>query len=70
LIVDSVLGLKPVVKTQITSAENIFPGLEYVRGVARVAGHDEMILIHDLTKFLSETEEIDLDRALAGSPAP
>ena len=63
LVVDSVGGLVEIAREEITAAENILPRLEHVQGVAQLA--DEMILIHDLDKFLSLEEEEVLEEAWA-----
>lgn len=62
LVVDSVPGLAALAEEQVTTANTILPGLEYVEGVARL--EDGLILIHDLDKFLSLGEEKELTAAL------
>lgn len=62
LVVDSVPGLAALAEEQVTAANTILPGLEYVEGVARL--EDGLILIHDLDKFLSLGEEKELTAAL------
>ena len=60
--VDSVSGVVQRRRQDITKAERIVPGLEYVQGVAKL--QDGMLLIHDLDKFLSLDEEKQLQDAL------
>lgn len=62
LLVDSVDGVVDCTPDDIAEAETILPGMEYVRGVARL--HDGLVLIHDLDSLLSLEEEETLDRAL------
>jgi len=63
LVVDEVSAVMERAESEVITAQEILPGLEYVQGVARL--EDGMILIHDLDKFLSSEEEVILDRALA-----
>jgi purine-binding chemotaxis protein CheW len=60
--VDSVSGVVEQRPQDITEAERIVPGLEYVQGVAKL--QDDMLLIHDLDRFLSLDEEKQLEDAL------
>ncbi len=55
LLVDSVIGVIERSEQEVTEAEKIVPGMEYIEGVARF--EDGMLLIHDLDKFLSLDEE-------------
>ena len=63
LVVDEVSAVMERAESEVITAQEILPGLEYVQGVAKL--EDGMILIHDLDKFLSSEEEAILDRALA-----
>jgi len=63
LVVDEVSAVMERAESEVITAQEILPGLEYVQVVARL--EDGMILIHDLDKFLSSEEEVILDRALA-----
>ncbi|MBL6986788.1 MAG: purine-binding chemotaxis protein CheW [Methylobacter sp.] len=62
LVVDSVADVIDCSEQDITSASVIVPGLDYVEGVARLK--NGMILIQDLTRFLSLEEKAVLDQAL------
>ncbi len=62
LLVDTVTEVIERPEKQITAAEKIVPGMEYVEGVIKL--EDGMILIHDLDKFLSLKEEKILDKAM------
>lgn len=62
LIVDSVNDVIEIPEERITAAEQILPELEYVEGVMKTEG--DMVLIHDLERFLSLPEEKVLDEAL------
>lgn len=69
LVVDSVQGVDSVGAEDITLAGEIWPGLAYLDGVARL--DQEIVLIHDLARLLSLDEAQALDQALgqAGEPA-
>lgn len=62
LVVDDVTGIIECAEKDITSASAIVSGMEYVEGVARLK--DDMILIHDLARFLSLEEKAALEQAL------
>ena len=63
LVVDEVSSVIARPESEVIAAHEILPGLEGVQGVVRL--EDGMILIYDLTKFLSLEEETALDEALA-----
>jgi len=67
-VVDTVPGVAERPDANITPADKIFPGLEYVSGVARFP--DGLVFIHDLDAFLSLNEEQALDEALAACQSP
>lgn len=60
--VDNVDGVIDVPRDQCTDAGSVLPGMEYVKGVAKL--EDGMILIHDPDTFLSLEEEDTLDEAI------
>ena len=62
LIVDSVEGVIEIPGERIITAEEILPELKYVAGVMKTEGG--MVLIHDLERFLSLSEERELEQAL------
>ncbi|HVU24670.1 MAG TPA: chemotaxis protein CheW [Opitutus sp.] len=66
LLVDSVMGVVEQPAGQITPADAILPGLDYVEGVVKL--EDGLIFIHDLDTFLSLEEARTLDAALATAP--
>lgn len=70
LLVDSVQGVSAAEASRITLSGEIWPGLEYVDGVARL--DDEIVLIHDLSRLLSLEEREALEEAAsrAGNPGP
>jgi purine-binding chemotaxis protein CheW len=61
--VDRALGLARLRSLPLTAAHNLPRGIDHIAGVARVA--DGLVLIHDLSAFLSELEVRQLDRAIA-----
>lgn len=63
-IVDRVTGVLEYPETEVTAADRIVPGLEYLAGVLKFK--DGLIFIHDLERFLSLDEETSLSRALEG----
>lgn len=65
LVADAVLDVITSSAQNLIETENILPGVEYVEGVVKLT--DDLILIHDLDKFLSLEEESSLDQALETS---
>jgi purine-binding chemotaxis protein CheW len=65
LLADAVPDIIACPAQNLIAAGHIVPGVEYVEGVVKLAG--DLILIHDLDKFLSLEEEVLLDRALENS---
>lgn len=63
LMADAVADVAECSKQSLVSAENVLPGLKHVEGIMKLG--DELILIHDLDKFLSLEEEKSLELALA-----
>lgn len=61
-IADAVSGVIECPNTDITAADEIVPGLEYLAGVVKL--NDGLIFIHDLEQFLSMDEEQSLDAAI------
>lgn len=59
LVADSVSGVVERSDKEVTAAQSVLPGLEYIYGIAKL--DDGMVLIHDLDTFLLLEEE----RALA-----
>ncbi len=62
LVADNVSGVIEGSEQDITEAKEIFPRMEYVKGVVKLK--DGLVLIHDLDKFLSLEEDKELDSAL------
>ncbi|SMC39345.1 CheW protein [Desulfocicer vacuolatum DSM 3385] len=62
LLVDSVSGIMECSEHEVTKAQKIIPGMEYIEGVVKCK--DGMILIHDLDTFLSLDEEKSLENAM------
>ena len=65
LLVDSVAVVTDLPIETVVSVSSLLPGLEQIGGVAGVA--DGLILIHDLYRFLSQSDSMMLDSALEGS---
>lgn len=63
--VDRSDGLTEIPGEEIEDARQAVPDAEYVAGVAKLA--DGLILIHDLSTFLSACEAADLDEKLAAA---
>lgn len=62
LIVDTVGGVVELEDQSVVVREKILPHMEYVEGVAKLK--EGMILIHDLSTFLSLDEESALEKVL------
>jgi purine-binding chemotaxis protein CheW len=62
LVIDVAEGIVGIASDEIVSADAVFPGLDQVRGVARMK--DGLVLIHDLPAFFSLGESMALDEAL------
>ena len=62
LMVDVVSGVVECSEQEVTAAEKIVPGMQYIEGVIKL--EDGMILIHNLDKFLSIEEEKTLNTAM------
>lgn len=62
LMVDAVKGVIECPEEEVVKAEKVLPGIEYVEGVAKLSG--DIILIHDLDRFLSLEDEKALDEVI------
>jgi purine-binding chemotaxis protein CheW len=62
LIADTVSGVVECDQADVIAAEAILPGMEYIKGIAKLK--DGMLLIHDLDSFLSLEEDRLLRDAL------
>ncbi len=63
LVVNSVTGVVERTVEEVTEAEKIAPGLQYVEGITRL--EDGILFIHNLEHFLSKREGEQLDDLLA-----
>ena len=63
LVVDAVIGVVERSTEEITEAEKIVPGAQYVEGLADL--DKDILFIHNLDLFLSQPEESQLRDALA-----
>jgi purine-binding chemotaxis protein CheW len=63
LVVNLVTGVIERTAEEITDADSIVPGTQYVEGIARL--EDGLLLIHNLDRFLSQQEEHQLHKVLA-----
>ena len=64
-VADRVLGVVTRAEEEMTRAERIVPGLDYVEGVVKL--DDGLVFIHDLDTFLSVEEQRTLESALTCS---
>jgi purine-binding chemotaxis protein CheW len=62
LVVDSVIGVVERTAEEVTEAEEIVPGAQYVKGITRLEGG--IVFVNDLDRFLSQKEEQQLDGLL------
>jgi purine-binding chemotaxis protein CheW len=63
LVVNSVTGVLERTAEEVTETEKIVPVAQYVEGITRLEGG--IVFIHNLERFLSKTEEQQLDGLLA-----
>jgi purine-binding chemotaxis protein CheW len=63
LVVDESLGVTELSEFEASGRDEILPGLEHFRGVARL--NDGLVLIHDIERFLSIDEARALDEAMS-----
>jgi len=64
LVVDQVINILPASASTVVHADEVLPGMEYVKGIVKLA--DGIVLIHDLEKFLSipEAEALEVSMRL------
>lgn len=62
LVVDSIVDVIECADAEFVPSDTIVPGLDHVEGVIKTGSG--MILVHDLDRFLSLEEEIQLDHAM------
>jgi purine-binding chemotaxis protein CheW len=62
ILVDNAVGVVDCGQEDITAAEELFPGIGYLKGVVKL--RDGIAYIYDLNSFLSLDEEAMLDRVL------
>ena len=67
LVVNAVIGVVERRAEEVTQAEKIVHGAQYVEGITRLQGG--ILFIHDLDRFLSKKEERQLDGLLAQAAA-
>jgi len=67
LVIDEAQEVIEREQAAITSASRIIPGLEHLQGVVELG--DDLVLIHDLEKFLSLDEARTLDEAMERAPS-
>lgn len=63
LVVDSVIGVHELEHDQLVNTKEEFPYTDYLSGIAKI--ENNIILIHDLEKFLSLDEQQIIDTALS-----
>ena len=63
VVVNSVTGVFERTAEEVTEAEKIVPGAQYLEGITRLDGG--ILFVHDLDRFLSKKEEQQLDGLLA-----
>lgn len=62
LVIDAPAGLLEGASQGVVDASRIAQGMPHIRGV--ITGPDGLVLIHDLDRFLSAAEALELDAAL------
>lgn len=68
MVVNSVTGIVERTAEEVTGAQKIIPGMQYVEGMTRLG--DGILFIHDLDCFLSKKEEQQLEEVLAQTVEP
>jgi purine-binding chemotaxis protein CheW len=63
LVVTSVTGVIERTVEEVTEAEKIVPGAQYVEGISKL--EDGIVFIHNVDRFLSKKEDQQLDGLLA-----
>ncbi len=63
LVVNSVTGVVERTVAEVTEVEKIVPGAQYVEGITKL--EDGILFIHNVDRFLSKTEDRQLDGLLA-----
>lgn len=66
LVIDEADGVIDPPPADVVAAADVLPGLDHVKGVAKL--EDGLVLIQDPEKFLSLDEARSLDEAMAGAP--
>jgi len=65
MLVDMVIGVVECNERDFVTAEAVVPGMEYVKGIVKLA--DGIVLVHDLDTFLSLEEQQSLDEAIGNA---
>ncbi len=69
ILVDNVIGVTEYSEQDIITSEELFPGIEYLEGVAKLK--DDIIYIYNLDRFLSQEDEAGIEPLLSGAiPLP
>jgi purine-binding chemotaxis protein CheW len=68
MVVNSVTGVVEQTAEEVTEAQKIVPGVQYVEGMTRLGSG--ILFIHDLDRFLSKQEEQQLEEVLAQAVEP
>jgi purine-binding chemotaxis protein CheW len=63
---DRAMKLCTIAPEDLIEAERIVSGTRYIAGIAKIEG--DVVVIHDLDAFLSESESATLDRAMNAAP--
>ncbi|HZT09069.1 MAG TPA: chemotaxis protein CheW [Chloroflexota bacterium] len=62
--VDAVTRVESAAQLQVTPTRDIVPGIEHVEGILPIG--DELLFIHDVERFLSKSEEREIQAAIEG----
>ena len=62
ILVDSVLGLRELDATEIVAPDRLYPGIEFLEGVAGL--QDGIIYIYDLAKLLTTADSVEISECL------
>lgn len=69
ILVNDVIAVSEFGEESIMAPEELYPGIEYLKGITRLK--DDIVYIYDLDTFLSSEDEVKIEQLLAESvPMP
>lgn len=65
ILVDNVLGVSELSEKDIIAPDDLYPGMEYLKGVTKLKAG--IVYIYNLDRFLSSEENAEIEQLLPGS---